>query len=448
MQALRAQQMGEPDQVTRSLPPPSFIPPRGTTPHTSAYLWEGNRLLQEITADGQHRTYVFEPDSFIPMLRIDEEKTSQTLQKQELPAQAVRALEPKNASNSFEDEENEPDNFATLKAQAWGRMVPGQIGLHLSELREQAEKLRLPEAASPSLAIRVLHYHCDHLGTPRELTDESGKLAWSAEYMAWGKLKRLQGRAGGSADAAGNTPPDQFWHTHTQPGRANHLPEWVADNTGNVRQWREAQEAEQPAQMDAANDPTVWGELTDQSIRFQGQWHDVETGLHYNRFRYYDPEVGRFIHQDPIGLLGGFNLYQYAPNPLGWIDPFGLRAAWNTRLMRGMLKNKDKTAHWDRHVYQDNKAFPASDKNLCQMLKGRAPIGNDGKPINLHHIIGEEPGAMLEMQQSIHQKISKNLHFFIDKSFRNDKDAADHFEAFKKDYWKKRATDIIKSRCK
>ena len=174
------------------------------------------------------------------MLRIDEEKTGQTLQKEELPAQAVRALEPKNASNSFEDEENEPDNFATLKAQAWGRMVPGQIGLHLSELREQAEKLRLPEAASPSLAIRVLHYHCDHLGTPRELTDESGKLAWSAEYMAWGKLKRLQGRAGGSADAAGaGVPPDQFWHTRTQPGRSNHLPEWVADNAGNLKRWRE-----------------------------------------------------------------------------------------------------------------------------------------------------------------------------------------------------------------
>ena len=142
--------------------------------------------------------------------------------------------------------------------------------------------------------------------------------------MAWGKLKRLQGRAGGSADAAGaGVPPDQFWHTHTQPGRANHLPEWVADNTGNVRRWREAQEAEQPTQSDAANEPNVWGELADQSIRFQGQWHDVETGLHYNRFRYYDPEVGRFIHQDPIGLLGGVNLYQYAPNPLDWTDPLG-----------------------------------------------------------------------------------------------------------------------------
>ena len=37
--------MGEPDQVTRSLPPPSFTPPKGTQPHTSAYLWEGNRLV-------------------------------------------------------------------------------------------------------------------------------------------------------------------------------------------------------------------------------------------------------------------------------------------------------------------------------------------------------------------------------------------------------------------
>jgi len=46
--------------------------------------------------------------------------------------------------------------------------------------------------------------------------------------------------------------------------------------------------------------------------------------LHYNRFRYYDADVGRFVSQDPIGLMGGMNLYQYAPNPTGWVDPFGL----------------------------------------------------------------------------------------------------------------------------
>ncbi len=45
-----------------------------------------------------------------------------------------------------------------------------------------------------------------------------------------------------------------------------------------------------------------------------------------DRFRYYDPECGRFTQQDPIGLLGGINNYQYATNPVQWIDPFGLTA--------------------------------------------------------------------------------------------------------------------------
>ncbi|MCX2803382.1 RHS repeat-associated core domain-containing protein [Microbulbifer thermotolerans] len=59
-------------------------------------------------------------------------------------------------------------------------------------------------------------------------------------------------------------------------------------------------------------------------MRFQGQYYDEETGLHYNRFRYYDPEVGAFTQQDPIGLLGGVNNYQYVPNPVSWVDPYGL----------------------------------------------------------------------------------------------------------------------------
>ncbi|MCH5556181.1 RHS domain-containing protein [Pseudomonas syringae pv. syringae] len=62
----------------------------------------------------------------------------------------------------------------------------------------------------------------------------------------------------------------------------------------------------------------------EQNLRFQGQYFDVETGLHYNTFRYYDPEIGRFTTQDPIGLLGGFNLYRYTPNPVRWTDALGL----------------------------------------------------------------------------------------------------------------------------
>ncbi|WP_239384242.1 RHS repeat-associated core domain-containing protein, partial [Delftia tsuruhatensis] len=60
-----------------------------------------------------------------------------------------------------------------------------------------------------------------------------------------------------------------------------------------------------------------------QNLRYQGQYLDRDTGLHYNTFRYYDADTGRFLCQDPIGLAGGMNLYQYAPNALDWIDPWG-----------------------------------------------------------------------------------------------------------------------------
>ena len=62
----------------------------------------------------------------------------------------------------------------------------------------------------------------------------------------------------------------------------------------------------------------------EQPLRFQGQFFDEETGLHYNRFRYYDPSIGRYISPDPIGLHGGMNAYAYGVNPVSWTDPLGL----------------------------------------------------------------------------------------------------------------------------
>ena len=58
-------------------------------------------------------------------------------------------------------------------------------------------------------------------------------------------------------------------------------------------------------------------------FRLTGQQEDAETGLHYNRYRYYDPDTGRFISPDPLGINGNVNLYQFAPNPIGWSDPMG-----------------------------------------------------------------------------------------------------------------------------
>ncbi|EFU8097955.1 RHS repeat protein, partial [Salmonella enterica subsp. enterica serovar Stanleyville] len=65
----------------------------------------------------------------------------------------------------------------------------------------------------------------------------------------------------------------------------------------------------------------------EQLIRLPGQQYDEESGLYYNRHRYYNPGQGRYITQDPIGLKGGWNLYQYPLNPVVNIDPLGLLRA-------------------------------------------------------------------------------------------------------------------------
>jgi len=117
--------------------------------------------------------------------------------------------------------------------------------------------LALHEQHNSQASGSIYHYHLDHLGTPRELTDSQGKIVWSARYRAYGNLA-------------------------------------LAD----------VEEIENP-------------------LRFQGQYYDAETGLHYNLNRYYDPNAGRFIHQDPIGLQGGSNVYRYVPNPVNWVDPLG-----------------------------------------------------------------------------------------------------------------------------
>jgi RHS repeat-associated protein len=119
--------------------------------------------------------------------------------------------------------------------------------------------LALARRAGTGAGAAVYRYHLDHLGTPQELTDGAGRVAWAAAYRAWGAARAAEGAR-------------------------------VA-----------------------------------QPLRFQGQYADAETGLHYNRHRYYSPAEGRFVHQDPIRLAGGDNVAQYAPNPTHWVDPLGLQ---------------------------------------------------------------------------------------------------------------------------
>jgi RHS repeat-associated protein len=62
---------------------------------------------------------------------------------------------------------------------------------------------------------------------------------------------------------------------------------------------------------------------------YQGQHVDSETGLAYNRFRYYDNESGGYINQDPISIQGGLNLYAYVHDPNTWVDTMGLTPSPN-----------------------------------------------------------------------------------------------------------------------
>ncbi|WP_041931541.1 RHS repeat-associated core domain-containing protein [Pseudomonas poae] len=115
-------------------------------------------------------------------------------------------------------------------------------------------------------------------------------------------------------DGVGDQQKVRYYHNDL-----NGLPEQLSESDGH-RVWKARYE--------------VWGNtveevrepyfVEEQNLRFQGQYLDRETGLHYNTLRFYDPDIGRFTTPYPIGLAGGLNFYQYAPNPVSWIDPLGL----------------------------------------------------------------------------------------------------------------------------
>ncbi|MDE1485661.1 RHS repeat-associated core domain-containing protein [Xenorhabdus bovienii] len=89
-------------------------------------------------------------------------------------------------------------------------------------------------------------------------------------------------------------------------------------------QWLTTWGKAEKSQVIASNNPDYHVNC---NLRFCGQYEDEESGLYYNRFRYYSPDTAQYISADPIGLLAGFNPYSYVHNPSNWIDPDSL-AGW------------------------------------------------------------------------------------------------------------------------
>ncbi|CAM4250288.1 RHS repeat-associated core domain-containing protein [Serratia silvae] len=236
------------------------------------YGWDGDRLVLT-ESDGQRVHTLYQPGSFVPLLRIegDAPPVVQTL-VQTLEQDAGMRFEPEVCDQLHRLEQELREGTLSTHSQQW---------LNHAQLNQEqllAMLKPLPERATPLVHL----YHCDHLGTPLALINQQGGVDWQAEFDAWGN------------QVAGRNPQRLY-----------------------------------------------------QPIRMQGQHYDEETGLHYNRHRYYDPMLGRYINQDPIGLLGGMNLYSYPLNPLQWGDPLGL----DVRLV-----NTHAVGGWHRKVEVDDGA--------------------------------------------------------------------------------------------
>jgi RHS repeat-associated protein len=163
----------------------------------------------------------------------------------------------------------------------------------------------------------------------------------------------------------GNTPLHEWTETEKQP--QIDLVTWVFEEGGFVPAARLTETSNQsivtdylgtPVQMYDAKGEKTWEaeldiygrvrtfvgrSLSDCPFRYQGQYEDEETGLYYNRFRYYDPSIGSYISQDPIGLAGGNpTLYGYVHDPNSWVDILGLSRRGNqaTRVHIEEVKNQ------------------------------------------------------------------------------------------------------------
>jgi RHS repeat-associated protein len=140
---------------------------------------------------------------------------------------------------------------------------------------------------SPIYASLLYPIVCDHLGTPKELYNAQGECVWQAQHSLWGKLSLVKSKSYNPTQAV------------------------IEQNAGS-NDYKEDLDFQLPNHSC--------------ELRFAGQWFDAESGLHYNYNRYYDPNSGQYLSQDPIGLAGGMRTQAYVTDPVHWVDPLGLQA--------------------------------------------------------------------------------------------------------------------------
>ncbi|NML35539.1 hypothetical protein HHL14_32615 [Paraburkholderia sp. G-4-1-8] len=144
------------------------------------------------------------------------------------------------------------------------------------------------------------------------------------------------------------------------------------------------------------------------------------------------------MSRDPISVAGRINVYAYAPNPISWIDPLGLAGCF-------WKKAKDFPGN---KVYQRDDIFDPSaefngETNLQRMTRGVAPIGSDGKSVELHHMLQSHDGPIAEVTSTFHKQNYSTIH--INPNTIPSGIDRPEFNSWKRKYWKDRATGIKSS---
>ena len=143
--------------------------------------------------------------------------------------------------------------------------------------------------------------------------------------------------------------------------------------------------------------------------------YDEESGLHYNRFRYYDPEIGRFVSQDPIGLRGGMNLFEYAPNPVGWTDPFGLLVTPHyTKGLNGRVERVQATITKDDSgkgtaTNPSSRLEAQAMANCKKVHAGHFLAKNLGGSGGVGHVFPQTPGINTGLYRAFEMRIAKKI---------------------------------------
>ncbi|NUP23137.1 MAG: hypothetical protein HOZ81_45200, partial [Streptomyces sp.] len=349
-------------------------------PDTWRYTWDAeDRLTSVITPDGTIWRYRYDP-------------LGRRIAKQRLAADGKTVAEQTDftwdGTTLAEQTTQTPGTSQPAITLTWDHQ--GLLPL------TQTERKALADAPQEDIDQRFYTIITDLVGTPTELVDEHGDIAWRTRTTVWGTTA------------------------------------WSRSSTAHT------------------------------PLRFSGQYHDPETGLHYNYLRHYDPETARYLTPDPLGLAPAPNPVTYVSNPLMWIDPLGLSPFKPLNLATS--KFWTPVDYNGQRIYQRDDLIDPSyvsplDKygrsNLKRMTQGLAPMGPDDKPVNLHHMLQTQDGPIAEVTQSMHLAQGdyagsgsyNTLHWKAGTKIPSGIDR-DAFNDWKSDYWKDRARAASGKGCK